>query len=101
MECRPLEAMPTQRVAGLHAGGTPQLGAAGDADREAGEVEGVVVGEVPGVLGRLAAEQRALGSQAAFVDAGDDVGHLLRLDLADDQVVEKEQRHGAAGQGAR
>ena len=86
-----------ERVAGLHAGGAPQLVAAGDADREAGQVERVVVGEMPGVLGGLAAEQRALGSQAAFVDAGDDVGHLLRLDLADDQVIEKEQRHGAAG----
>ncbi len=53
--------------------------------------------EMAGVLGGLAAEQHALGAQAAFVDAGDDVGHLVRLDLADHQVVEKEQRHGAAG----
>ena len=84
-------------VAGLDPRRAPKLGAAGDADGEAGEVEAVVVGEMAGVLGGLAAEQHALGAQAAFVDAGHDVGHLLRLELADHQVVEKEQRHGAAG----
>ena len=66
-------------------------------DGEAGQVEVVVVGEVAGVLGRLAAEQHALGTQAALVDAGHDVGHLLGLELADHQVVEEEERHGAAG----
>ena len=74
----------------------PELVALGDADGEAGHVE-VAVRELPGVLGGLAAEQHALRLQAALVDAGDDVGDLLGHDLADHQVVEEEERHGAAG----
>ena len=74
----------------------PELVALGDADGEAGHVE-VAARELPGVLGGLAAEQHALGPQAALVDAGDDVGDLLGHDLADDEVVEEEQRDGAAG----
>ena len=74
----------------------PELVALGDADGEAGHVE-VAVRELPRVLGGLAAEQDALGAHAALVDAGDDVGDLLGHDLADDEVVEEEERHGAAG----
>ena len=86
-----------QGVAGGDVGRAPQRGAAGDADGEAGEVEGVVVAKVAGVFGGLAAQQRAAGAQAAFVDAAHDVGHGLRVDLAHHQVVEKEQRRRAAG----
>ena len=49
------------------------------------------------VLGGLAAEQRAAGVPAAVGDPGDDLGDLLRHDLADGDVVEQEQRLGAAG----
>ena len=74
----------------------PELVALGDADGEAGHVE-VAAGELPGVLGGLAAEEDALGAHAALVHAGDDVGDLLGHDLADHEVVEEEQRDGAAG----
>ena len=94
---QPVRGDADEHVAGLDPGGPPQLGPGGDANGKAGEVEGLVVGEMAGMLGGLAAEQHALGEQAAFVDAGDDVGHPLRLDLADHEVVEKEQRHSAAG----
>ena len=75
---------------------SPELVALGDADGEAGHVE-VAVGELAGVLGRLAAEQRALGAHAAFVHPGDDLGDLLGDDLADHQVVEEEERDRPAG----
>ncbi len=75
---------------------TPELVALRQADGEAGHVE-VAVRELPGVLGGLAAEQHALGAHAALVHAGDDIGDLLRDDPADDEVVEEEEWHGAAG----
>ena len=75
---------------------SPELVALGEADGEAGHVE-VAVRELARVLGGLAAEQHAPGPQAALVDAGDDVGDLLGHDLADHQVVEEEERDGAAG----
>ena len=48
------------------------------------------------VLGGLAAEQRAAGGAAAVGDAGGDGGHLVRHHLAAGDVVEQEQRLGAA-----
>ena len=95
LECRPLEQMPIEGVAVLDEVRPPQLVALRDADGEARHVE-VAAGELPGVLGGLAAEQHALGLQAALVDARDDLGDLLGHDLADDQVVEEER--GAAPQ---
>ena len=85
-----------ERVAGRDELRSPELVALRDADGEAGHVE-VAAGELPGVLGGLAAEQHALRLQAALVDAGHDVGDLLGLHLADHQVVEEEERDGAAG----
>jgi hypothetical protein len=49
-----------------------------------------------GVLGGLAAQQRAPGQAAALGDAGDDLLDLLGHELADGQVVLQEQRLGAA-----
>ena len=92
----PVESMPTRTSPSLTSSGTPELVALGDADGEAGHVE-VAAGELPGVLGGLAAEEDALGAHAALVDAGDDVGDLLGHDLADHEVVEEEQGDGAAG----
>ena len=74
----------------------PELVTLGEADGEAGHVE-VAVGELAGVFGGLAAEEHALGAQAALVHAGDDVGDLLGDHAADHEVVEEEERHGAAG----
>jgi hypothetical protein len=50
-----------------------------------------------GVLGGLAAQQRAAGVAAAVRDARADLRHLVRHDLAAGDVVEQEQRLGAAG----
>ena len=67
-----------------------------DADAGAGDV--VLVGAHHArVLGRLAAEQRTAGVAAAVGDAGADLGHPLRHDLAAGDVVEQEQRLGTAG----
>ena len=78
-------------VAVADLGRPPELVAGGHTDREAGQVEVVGVGEVARVLPGLAAEQDALGTQAALVDAADDVGDALRDELAHDQIVEEEQ----------
>ena len=84
---------PDDGVAGLHPLGT-ELGAVLDhPDREAGQVE-LVGGHDPGVLGRLAADQRAAGLTAALVHPGHDGGHRVRIDLAGGQVVEHEERLG-------
>ncbi len=61
----------------------------------AGDVE-VVRPEVTGVLGRLAADQRAARLHAAVGDARDDGRHTLWLQPAEDQVVRHEQRLGPA-----
>ena len=94
--CTPLDSMPTSTSPVLDEARPPELVALRQADGEAGHVE-VAAGELPGVLGGLAAEQHALGAQAALVHAGDDLGDLFGHDLADHEVVEEEQRHGAAG----
>src|SRR5690606_29245058 len=63
---------------------------------EAGQVE-VAVRELPRMLRGLAPEQHALGAHTALVDPGDDLGDVFGIDLADDQVVQEEERDGAAG----
>ena len=73
------------------------LGAVDDAHAKAREVV-VVFGHDTGVLGDLAAHERAVGLLAALCDAADDLGHLLGLELADGDVVEEEQGLGAAGE---
>ena len=65
-----------------------------DADREADQVELARLHEV-GVLGHLAAEQRAPGLPAAVRDAADDLVDRLGHELADRDVVEEEERLGA------
>ena len=61
------------------------------ADAEAGDVQ-VVVGHHAGMLGRLAAQQRAAGLAAAVGDALHQRGDALGIDAADRDVVEEEQR---------
>ena len=66
-----------------------------DAGGGAGDV--VLVGlQQPGVLGRLAADQRAAGLDARLGDALDDGGDPLGDDPAGGDVVGQEQRLGAA-----
>ena len=50
---------------------------------------------MPGILGGLAADQRAAGVLAAVRDALDDVGGDVDVELAAGEVVEEEQRLGA------
>ena len=50
----------------------------------------------PGMLGRLAAEQRTAGDHAALGDAGDDRTDPFRDGAAHGDVVLEEQRFGAA-----
>ncbi len=50
---------------------------------------------MPGMLGRLAADQRAAGLLAAGGDALDHVGRDVDVELAAGEVVEEEQRLGA------
>ena len=65
------------------------------ADREAGEVV-LAVGVEPGQLRGLAADEGAAGGLAAVGDAGDHpLGHA-DVQLARGEVVEEEQRLGAA-----
>ena len=65
-----------------------------DADREADEVELARLHRA-GVLGHLAADQRAAGLAAALGDALDELLDLVGVELADRDVVEEEQRLGA------
>ena len=64
------------------------------ADREAGEII-VPSGIQARHLCRLSANQSAAGCQARLGDAGDDRSASLDRELADRQVIEKEQRLGA------
>ena len=68
--------------------------ALGDADGEAHEVELARV-HGAGVLGHLAADQRAAGLAAAVGDALDELLDVVGVELADRDVVEEEQRLGA------
>ena len=81
------------RVTGAHALG-PELGPLlHGADGEAGQVE-LVARHDPGVLGRLAPDQRAAGLATALVYPGHNGRHLIGVDLAGGDVVEHEQRLG-------
>src|SRR5690606_7081906 len=57
----------------------------------------LVGGHGAGMLGGLTTDERAPGRLAAQRDAGADLGDLVRLDLPAGDVVEQEQRLGAAG----
>ena len=76
--------LPEQRV-GLH-----------HPDPGGGQVV-LVRGHHPRVLRGLPTQQRAAGHLAAEGDPAADVGHPLRLHLTTGDVVEQEQRLGAAG----
>ena len=101
-----------ERVAvGVHAGGrqaqdhiaradvcgVEHLGTVDDAHGKAGKV---VVGRSHNarVLGHLAAHERAARELAAVCHALDDLCHVLGLDVADGNIVQKEERLGARSQ---
>ena len=67
-----------------------------DADAGSGEVE-LSVAVDAGQLGRLAADERDAGGAADLGGALDELRHLLELDLPGGDVVEQDQRLGAAG----
>ena len=67
------------------------------ANGEAGQVEVVFAVEV-GHLRRLAAEQGTARRLAAGRDAGDELGDEVRLELVNRDVVEEEERLGAAAE---
>ena len=82
-------------VAGSHQAGPEQPVGLHDAGGRAGDV--VLVGaEQAGVLGGLAADERAAGLDARLGDALDDGGDPLGYDAAGGDVVGEEQRLGAA-----
>ena len=68
--------------------------ALGDADREADQVELAGL-HGAGVLGHLAADQRAAGLPAALGHALDQLLDVVGVELADGDVVEEEERLGA------
>ena len=68
--------------------------ALGHADREADEVELAGL-HGAGVLGHLAADERAAGLAAALGHALDELLDVVGVELADRDVVEEEQRLGA------
>ena len=71
-----------------------QLVALGDADGEADEVELAGL-HGAGVLGHLAADERAAGLPAALGHAVDELLDVVGVELADGDVVEEEERLGA------
>ena len=72
--------------------------ALGHADAEAGQI--VIAGGVDvGQDGRLAAQQGAVGLDAAVGDAVDDLFEHGRIVLGHGHVIEEEQRLGPAAQG--
>ena len=91
---QPRRGQPDDGVAGPHPLGTELGPLLHHADGEAGQVE-LVARHDAGVLGRLAADQRAAGLAAALVHARHDGGHLVGVDLAGGDVVEHEERLGA------
>ena len=86
-----------QHVSLAHGRGVEHLRPVHHAHAEAGQVVVVRVHHA-GVLGHLAADERAAGLLAALADARHDLGHVLGLELADGHVVQEEQRLGARGQ---
>ncbi len=86
-----------EHVALLHAFGVEHLRAVDNADGEAGQVIVVRVHHA-GVLSHFPTHERATRLTASLADAGDDLGHMLLAQLADGDVVQEEQRLGAAGE---
>ena len=84
-------------VAGADVRGIEHLGTVDDAHGKASEV---VVGRRhdAGVLGHLAAHERAARELAAIGHALDDLCHVLGLDVTDGNVVQEKQRLGARSQ---
>ena len=80
-------------VAGLDRGAVERL--VDDADARAGEVE-LAVAVDPGQLGRLAADERDAGLAADLRRSFDELRHLGELDLRRGDVVEEDERLGAA-----
>ena len=68
------------------------------ADAEAGQVV-IAAGVQVGHDGRFAAQQGAIGLQAAVADAFDDLLQQRRIVVRHGHVVEEEQRLGAAAEG--
>lgn len=84
-------------VAGLYVGGVDHLGSVDNAHGKARQI--VIIGaHDTGVLGHLAAHQRAAGELATVCHALDDLGHLGSLDVADRHVIEEEQGLGAGSE---
>ena len=84
-------------VAGADVSGIEHLGAIDDAHGEAGQIV-VVRAHDAGVLGHLAAHERAARQLAAVGHAFHDLRHVLGLDVPDGHVIQEEQRLGAGGQ---
>ena len=83
------------RVAGPGGGPVDQPVPLDDADAAAGEVERRRVHE-PGVLRGLPADERTARLAAAGRDAADELRGLRRIEPPDGDVIEEEQRLGAA-----
>ena len=83
-----------QHVAGADVLAGDELVALDHADGEADEVELARV-HGAGVLGHLAADERAAGLAAALGHALDELLDVVGVELADRDVVEEEQRLGA------
>ena len=94
MERRPGDGRPMSDVAGADVLAGDELVALDHADREADEVELAGL-HGAGVLGHLAADQRAAGLAAALGHALDELLDVVGVELADGDVVEEEQRLGA------
>ena len=88
---------PDDRVADFDPRAVDQPLALDDPDTRAGEVE-LVVPVDPGKLCGLAADERDSGVAADLRRALDELGHLLEVDPVRGDVVEEEERIGAARQ---
>ena len=83
-----------QHVAGAHVRASEHAVALDGADGEADEVELARLHRA-GVLGHLAADQRAARDATAFGDAFDELFDVVGIEPADRDVVEEEQWLGA------
>ena len=86
-----------EHIALAHAFGIEHLRTIDHAHREAGQVVIVRVHNTR-MLSHLAADERAARLAAALADARHDFRHMLAAQLADRDVVQEEQRLGAAGE---
>ena len=91
----PADGKPTTTSPASTAGAVDQRVAVDDADARAGEVE-LVLAVDAGQLRRLAADQRDARRAADLGGALDELGDLLELDVGGGDVVEQEERLGAA-----